>query len=117
VFILAVFILSLLQFSFSLSAKKERNLKLVGFKKAIDLIFATEAWTLVLLLLSQDLPCFIIRIYILTTLKAENEFSLLFFTIKNGLMIPLELIRIYIVIRKQLKKEAKISITNISQFY
>jgi hypothetical protein len=102
-----VFITSIIQFSFAIAATKQRNLKAIGFAKFLDLIFATEAWSLIMLLISQDLPCFIIRVLILNSVDEAN-YSLMFFTVKNGMMIFLELIRVYLAIRKQLKLEASI---------
>jgi hypothetical protein len=102
-----VFISSIIQFSFATAATKQRDQKTTGFAKFLDLIFSTEAWSLIMLLISQDLPCFIIRILILRSINEAN-YSLMFFAVKNGMMIFFELIRVYLAIRKQLKLEAMI---------
>ena len=99
--------MSLIQFSFSLAATKKRDLRLFGFRKYIDLILSTEAWSLLLVLITQDLPCFLIRVTILKTVYDSNEdvYILSFFTLKNGFMIYLEIYRSYLIVREQIKSE------------
>ena len=87
-----VFVLSLHQFSFSLSATKQRNSALnnnAGLRKFVDIVFATEAWSLFLTLFTQAFPCFIIRVVILATVSDRVQLSLYFFAFKNGVMICL----------------------------
>ena len=89
----AVFGISLLQFSFSLAAVKQRNMKLTGFRRGIDIFFSTEAWAEALSLLTQEMPCFIFRLILITS-KVPNDYILSFFVLKNGLMICLLIGRI-----------------------
>jgi hypothetical protein len=96
--------LSLIQFSFSLTAKKKRNPNLKGFRNFIDLLFATQAWAVFLQLISQDFPSFIVRIFIIQMMN-ETKANLIFFVLKNGLLVLLEIYRIIVVIRKQLRNE------------
>jgi hypothetical protein len=89
----AVFGISLLQFSFSLAAVKHRNMKLTGIRRWIDIFFATEAWANALSLISQELPCFILRIVLISTIISD-DFILSFYALKNGLMSCLLVARI-----------------------
>lgn len=100
----AVFGLSLIQFSFSLTAKKKRNKNLKGFRNFIDLLFATQAWAVLLQLVTQDFPSLIVRIFIIQ-MMTETKTNLFFFVLKNGLLVLLEIYRIIVVIRKQLRNE------------
>lgn len=100
-----VFCISLIQFSFSLTAVKERNMKLKGFYKLVDIMLATEAWSLVLSLFTQVLPCLIIRIGILIIVKIKIQLSLYFFTFKNAVMIFLIIYRIIMVVYRKYKEE------------
>jgi hypothetical protein len=97
----AAFILSIVQFSFSVAATQKRNSQLKGrFSNLINLIFSTEAWSLILAILSQELPCFIVRIFIINHFKSKISFSLYFFVIKNGLMVLLYFYRIVLLINQ-----------------
>lgn len=48
---------------------------------------STEAWTILLGLITQELPCFILRVYALSKLGFFNNSSIYFFAFKNALMI------------------------------
>ena len=107
--------MSLIQFSFSLAATKKRNLNLTGFKNYINIIMSTEAWSLLFVLITQDLPCFILRIFLFEVLRnnsREEIFTLLFFTIRNAFMVGLAIHRIQLILKEQIKKENKIVALN-----
>ena len=89
----AVFGISLLQFSFSLAAVKQRNMKLTGFRRGLDIFFSTEAWANALSLLTQELPCFIFRLILINTIITD-DYILYFYALKNGLMTCLLIGRI-----------------------
>lgn len=104
-----VFGFSLIQFSFSIAATKKRNSELNGIRKILDLFFSTEAWSLVLLIFTQELPCLILRIIIYSSINTNRTgYAVYFFTVKNGLMIILLIYRIAFIIYKQLKKEKQL---------
>lgn len=85
-FLKFIFALNLTQFCFSLQGTKSRNTKLTGFLKLIDSLFVTEAWSQLLLLLTQELPCLIVRLIFIFSFEVGFDFSLYFFVFKNGLM-------------------------------
>ena len=89
----AVFGISLLQFSFFLAAVKQRNMKLTGIRRWIDIFFSTEAWAEALSLFSQELPCFILRVILINTI-VPDDYILYFYALKNGLMTCLLIGRI-----------------------
>lgn len=103
-----IFSLSLVQFCFSLSAVKERNMNLSGFRKAVDVIFSTEAWSLLLALFTQELPCFVLRIILLVSITSRQDVSLYFFVLKNGLMSFLLLYRVGMLNWRMYQSELKI---------
>lgn len=113
-FIELVFSVSLIQFSFTLTATKKRNHKLSGFFKLVDVIFSTEAWSHFLALFSQVIPCFIIRIMILVTVNVKIQLSIHFFTFKNAVMIFLLIYRIVVVVYRKYKEEELLSMTTNS---
>jgi hypothetical protein len=89
----AVFGISLLQFSFSLAAVKQRNINLTGIRRGLDIFFSTEAWVEALSLLSQEMPCFVFRLILINTI-ITNDYILYFYALKNGLMTCLLIGRI-----------------------
>jgi hypothetical protein len=103
-----VFGVSLTQFCFSLAAVKKRNLELVGFRKFIDILFSTEAWSLILTLFTQELPSFILRIILIETLVSNKDYALYFFVVKNATMIVLLSFRITQLCWHKYKSENKI---------
>lgn len=99
---------SVMQFSFSIAATKKRNMSLVGVRNIIDILFATEAWALLLMLFSQEMPCFAIRILVVAFTNWNRGFSLYFFMIKNALMITLYVYRVCFLVLRQLRTEMKV---------
>ena len=102
-----IFGISLLQFAFSLAAVKQRNMKLTGFRRGLDIFFSTEAWAEALSLLSQELPCFIFRLILITSIISD-DYILYFFALKNGLMSSLLIGRIISLCWRQSQAENKI---------
>ena len=102
-----IFGISLLQFSFSPAAIKQRNMKLTGFRRIIDIFLATEAWSHTLSLFTQELPCFVLRVTLIYSIVSNLDYSLTFFALKNGLMIFLLIIRIFVVCWIQAHNESK----------
>ena len=92
----AVFGISLLQFCFSLAAVKQRNMKLTGIRRWLDIFFSTEAWAEALSLLTQELPCFIFRLILITSI-VPDDYILYFYALKNGLMSCLLIGRIIVL--------------------
>ena len=101
--------MSLIQFSFSLAATKNRNFKLKGYKRYFDIMLCNEAWSQLLVMITHDLQCFIIRLILVVyywhdeTIKTTP--ALVFFIIRNFFMIYLEIYRIIILFEEQIKKE------------
>jgi hypothetical protein len=103
----AVFGISLLQFCFSLAAVKQRNMKLTGFRRGLDIFFSTEAWAEALSLLSQEMPCFVFRLILINSI-IPSDYILSFFVLKNGLMTCLLIGRIISLCWRQCNGETKI---------
>lgn len=104
-----MFGISLSQFCFSLGAVKQRNMSLTGFRRIVDLVLATEAWSLVLALVTQELPCFILRLLLLISIFEHQDFSLYFFLLKNFLMSLLLIYRVCVLTWRKLKSERLIA--------
>ena len=92
--ILAVWSASLLQFTFPLSAKKQKK---TFARKRRDKIcgwfYETEIWSLLLTVLLQDGPFLAVRIYCLINYELYS-YEIIFFTSKNALIILLQLYRV-----------------------
>lgn len=102
-----VFGLSLTQFCFSSAAIKKRNLKLVGVRKFLDILVSTEAWSLLIVLFSQELPSYILRIILIQNAVTNTDYVLYFFVVKNGTMTVLLSFRIATLISRKYKYENK----------
>ena len=100
------------QFSLTLSAKISTNYEVnKSFtRKCYDILFGTEIWALIIVLLCQDLPFFIIRLLILfENQKLQQNYNLYFFVVKNFILVFFELYYIVSIIleQKELKKHHK----------
>lgn len=104
-----IFVISLSQFCFSPSAVKHRNGSLRGFRRVVDVVFATEAWSLLLALCTQELPCFILRFVLIFSVTDEQhrDISLYFFVLKNGLMSLLLIYRAVTISCKLFRADRK----------
>jgi hypothetical protein len=101
-----VFFLSILQFSFSVAATKQKNKRLKrGFLKLVDSIFSTESWSLILAISTQELPCFIVRVILILNFETRLSFSLYFFAIKNGLMVVLYAYRSIVLVKQEYRND------------
>ncbi len=89
---LVFFTLSSAQFSFTLSAKYKRSEKLTQSNalKLFELFFCTETWALFFMLITQDLPFFIIRLIIIIVYGVEKSYLLYFMLIKNAFLVILD---------------------------
>lgn len=92
--ILVFFSLSVLQFSFTLSAKMD------GLDEVLDrpvwtvvkeAVFATEMWSVLLIFLFQDFPFCIIRTIIIVRFGTEKNYLLYFFVVKNYVLVVYEI--------------------------
>jgi hypothetical protein len=104
-----VFVMSVLQFSFSMQATKKRNMKLTGWRRFIDILLSTEAWSLILSLLTQEVPSLLVRLIIIATNENLLKYSMYFFAIKNFLVSILLVYRIVVLTRSVYVEEKRIS--------
>lgn len=100
-----VFGVSLLQFAFSLAAVKVRNMKLTGWRRLLDIILSTEAWSQLLALISQEIPCLVLRLILIFHVELSRDYSLVFFVLKNGLMVMLMTYRIIELCIRKIRAE------------
>lgn len=100
-----VFSISLLQFAFSLAAVKVRNMKLTGWRRLLDIILSTEAWSQLLALISQEIPCLVLRLILIFHVELSRDYSLIFFVLKNGLMVMLMTYRIIELCIRKIRAE------------
>ena len=73
-----------------MSAKKETNFDKKDSlrKQVIDYMFGTEIWALVLVMFTQDLPFFIIRLLVLINYpNLQSNYTAYFFVVKNFILI------------------------------
>lgn len=103
------FSLSIIQFSLSIGATKKRSKdpKLNdGLWKLFDIVFSTEAWSLIIVIILQEIPCLVVRIcFIFEFSGSKIRYSLYFFVIKNFLMVILYTYRgIFIINSEYLTK-------------
>ena len=102
-----IFVCNCIQFCFSLKATKRRNLELQGVRKWVDIIFSTECWAFILICITQDIPCFIVRVYIWSNFDSSAA-DLYFFTVRNFMMILLMTFRFVRIFRNELQRTNKI---------
>lgn len=101
------FAVSIFQFSFSLGAFKQRDASLTGLKRLLNIFLGTEAWSLALSLLAQELPCFVLRLLLIFQHTSKREYALYFFALKNGLMVLLLIYRIILLCWRSLRYDFK----------
>ena len=93
--------MSTLQYSFVLAAKRQNSrllyLKTSYLKFLLDISFSTEIWSLFLVLITQDFPFFVIRIFILFTVDLTKNFTIYFLVSKNFILILIEAYRIHVI--------------------
>ncbi len=91
--ILILFSTSTLQFSFTLSARLERE---ANFKKGFwevirEAVFCTELWSYIFIFCTQDFPFMITRTYVIVYYGTERNYLLFFFVIKNYVLCIFEI--------------------------
>lgn len=89
-FIQVFFSLSSIQFSINLGAKANRKVISRKWHHIFGVVFCTEMWAIIVVLLTQDLPFFIIRLIIIIQSGVEKEYVLYFMLIKNLYLCLLE---------------------------
>ena len=109
--------MSAFQFSMTLSAKIEtkqaENKSLCA--KIHDLVLGTEIWALLVILITQDLPFFVIRLLILFSYdKLQKNYNLYFFVVKNFILVIFEFYYIISIVieRKMVYKTPKTTYLN-----
>jgi hypothetical protein len=93
--------LSVFQFSLTLSAKIETNFKrhVNLLEKIYDYVLGTEIWALIIVLLTQDFPFFIIRLLILIYYPSmQSNYTLYFFVVKSFVLVVFEIYYILSII-------------------
>jgi uncharacterized membrane protein len=100
------------QFSLTLSAKISTNYEenKSSMRKCYDLVFGTEIWALIIVLLCQDLPFFIMRLLILFNVQILHQnYNFYFFVVKNFILVFFDIYYIVSIIleQKELKKHHK----------
>ena len=106
--ILVVWSVSMVQFAFPLSATGKRKLtnrRLIH--KYCGWYFETEIWSLLLSVMVQDFPFFVIRLFCLVN-YAMYSYDIIFFTVKNALVIGLQTYRIVVVLRRRQGEDSKL---------
>ncbi|KAJ8318440.1 hypothetical protein KUTeg_003531 [Tegillarca granosa] len=115
--ILSIWAISLFQFPFVLTATKisaDSDPSL-----GLNLIFETEIWSILVHILMQEFPFMIIRWLIIIQFNVLN-YSILFFALKNVLLLVMYIYRIYSILRpivenaNERKKEQPGSIATVS---
>jgi hypothetical protein len=99
-------------------ARRTKDPKRTGFQALLDVVFGTEMWLLIFMLLFQEIPFFIIRVVILTSFeKTSKNYTLYFMGIKNITNLFISSHKMYELIqedRKQ-KKEYRNTLGNSSE--
>ena len=82
----------------------------------MDIIFGTDIWSLLLVLLTQDMPFLVARILILTHFRLAKNYMIYFLTIKNFLVCILGVYEMAVsVVEAMEKRKNKVSITIIEK--
>ncbi|XP_072883350.1 transmembrane protein 26b [Hemitrygon akajei] len=109
--ILALWTWSMLQFPLDLTVMQEEDEKLTQYHipvwKEKLYKYRADLWTIFITIFIQDGPFFIFRLFLMLNRKITHQ-MLLFFTIKNSLVLTLQIYRlvvIYLEIRQPCQKE------------
>lgn len=86
---LIIWTVSLFQFTLTVSALSKANEKC--------LCTTTELWGVLIVIFMQDGPFLALRLYVIIKNQALS-YSILFFTLKNGLMLMLQFFRLYTLV-------------------
>ena len=98
---LAFTFLSCIQFSLTLTSTR----KLEGKRKRIyDYFLANEAWGVLVTLLIQDFPFFVIRLYVVINHSdLTQNYTIYFFLLKSLVFISLEVYRIFSLVKEEIQ--------------
>lgn len=118
--ILIMFSISTLQFSFTLSAKINRvNHLQRSFSTAlIEVVLGTELWAIAVVFLSQDFPFMIIRTYVIVYYGAEKNYLLYFFVVKNYVLCIFEIYAVLHILldERHMRKQQREDIQLTAEF-
>jgi hypothetical protein len=100
--VLLVFSVSIVQFSVVFSSTREaRNYReLSKFQKIIEICFCTEIWSILLSLISQEIPFLFLRLSIVLSFELFSDMTFLIYIIKNITFVIVDLIRIYKIVKE-----------------
>jgi hypothetical protein len=117
-YLLVIFSISVLQFSFKLNAKYD-GIDEVSDRSVSTIVkeafFGTEIWSILLTLFTQDLPFCLIRTLIILKYGSRKNYLLYFFVSKNYLLIFFDIYMVLDLIlnerhrEKCLKKRKKLN--------
>ena len=96
--------MSLFQFTITLTAKRGRSAQF-GFW---DYIFGNESWSVALVMLTQDLPFLIVRIYVIASFTLTENFTIYYFTIKNAILVTIEMYRIVSICNESARENTEV---------
>jgi hypothetical protein len=119
--ILLVFSINIIQFSFSLTSVKDVDpeidwCKRSRLQKFIDIVFGTEIWSILVIMFTQDLPFFLVRVLLVFNFHLFSDMNFLIYIIKNGVLLIIDLYRIFYIFKNFKKKNSTpklLEITNI----
>ena len=103
--ILFIFSLSIIQFSFDLKSLKktietvDKWNSLSQIDKFINIFFGTEIWSITLVMLTQDLPFFLIRVLLVFNYRLYSDMNFLIYIVKNFTLITFDIYRIQLIAR------------------
>jgi hypothetical protein len=106
--ILVIFTISLFQFSVTFTAVREKNKdrnKLKKFGKFIDICLTSKLWSILLVMITQDLPFFITRLVLVFSYRVTSDRTIFLYLIKNGILVYFDFYRMFFIIRDYLKEE------------
>ena len=84
-----------------------------GIRFIIDILLGSEVWSILLVLVTQDLPYLIVRLVIMFKLGINVSATLYFFVLKNITLCVIDIYRIKsIIIEMEKEKHNKIHALN-----
>ena len=101
--ILLVFSTSILQFSVTFTAVREKakgTSELTKFQKFLDQFFGTELWSIALTMITQDIPYLISRIVLVAAFGIISDMTIFLFIIKNCMLVYFDIYRIFYIIKE-----------------
>ena len=100
--VLFVFSISIFQFSAVLGSVREPRdyEKLSKFQRIVEICFCTEIWSILLALITQEIPFLLLRISIVLSLELFSDMTFLIYIMKNTTLVFVDLIRIFKIFKK-----------------